>query len=372
MAASPRIGPDPSYVHVAQSYLTQRQIDRCLVALNTKGAREDAARLQGVAWIDSVRRSLQLPIRTYNTACIYYHKFRLKHAEPSYNWADASAAALFAACKIEDTLKKSRDILCAHYNLKKSPGEMLAPDDARFEGGSKVIIGLERMMLEAAGFDFRTRHPGRVLVKVGRRVGFEVEKEGRTSWHVALDAYRTFAPLKQTASTVAFACLEVAARLHGRGVEGLVEMRENRRWGTSRAEVMETILDLLDLYTHYRTGTIVGPMYPLETFISIRIQLNEEAAAKSIPRFADTPTAQETNGVASSKPTNGTTATSTSPDTPLSPNTIPPTPRSAGTRNPGTVRYMLDPSRAREEREIVERYFREPTEETEDVEKSVR
>lgn len=41
---------------------------------------------------------------------------------------DAAAAALFTACKIEDTLKKSRDIVCAAYNLKLPPSEHLSPD----------------------------------------------------------------------------------------------------------------------------------------------------------------------------------------------------------------------------------------------------
>lgn len=43
---------------------------------------------------------------------------------------DAAAAALFTACKIEDTLKKSREILCAAYNLKVPSAEQLSPDDA--------------------------------------------------------------------------------------------------------------------------------------------------------------------------------------------------------------------------------------------------
>lgn len=42
---------------------------------------------------------------------------------------DAAAAALFTACKIEDTLKRSREILCAAYNLKLSPGEQVSQDD---------------------------------------------------------------------------------------------------------------------------------------------------------------------------------------------------------------------------------------------------
>ena len=47
---------------------------------------------------------------------------------------DAAAAALFTACKIEDTLKKSKDILCAAYNLKLPTADHVSPDDpVRFD-----------------------------------------------------------------------------------------------------------------------------------------------------------------------------------------------------------------------------------------------
>jgi CTD kinase subunit beta len=124
-----RVGPHPSYIEIAKPYILQSRIQKCLRDLSMSDAKEDNARLQGVAWIDQVRRALQLPIRTFNTAVMYYHKFRLLHSDNEYNWADASAAALFTACKIEDTLKKSREILCAHWNLKLGPGESLSSDD---------------------------------------------------------------------------------------------------------------------------------------------------------------------------------------------------------------------------------------------------
>ena len=63
------------------------------------------------------------------TAATYYHKFRLVHKDNEYQFQDAAAAALLTACKIEDTLKKSKEILCAAHNLKVSPSEHLSPDD---------------------------------------------------------------------------------------------------------------------------------------------------------------------------------------------------------------------------------------------------
>lgn len=235
-----RVGPHPSYIEVAKPYILQSSIAKSLTELRMSEGKEDIVRLQGVAWIDSVRRSLQLPIRTFNTAVVYYHKFRLLHADNEYSWADASAAALFTACKIEDTLKKSREILCANWNLKLAPSEHLAPDDPRFEQHSKLIIGLERLMLESAGFDFRNRHPQKLVVKIARAVGFDRGGEAKTAWNLSIDLYRTFAPLKQTTTTMAVACVELAARLHEMSAEEFVDsgVMAYGKWNTSRAEVM--------------------------------------------------------------------------------------------------------------------------------------
>lgn len=384
-----RVGPHPSYIEVAKPYILHSTITKSLSELHMTEGKEDAVRLQGVAWIDSVRRSLQLPIRTFNTAVVYYHKFRLLHADGEYNWADASGAALFTACKIEDTLKKSREILCANWNLKLAPSEHLAPDDARFEQHSKLIIGLERLMLESAGFDFRNRHPQKLVVKIARAVGLRREGEAKTAWNASIDLYRTFAPLKQTTTTMAVACVELAARLHGLGVEGFVDrgVVSYEKWNTSRAEVMgmltrmfwdgvaligtaETLLDLLDLYTHHRTSTSIGPLYSLETFIDIRIRLNQEASAAKIPRYAlyaSEATTKGTNGT-TPKPRNGVDPTSPlTPATPggISPSTGAPTSATGIRGQNGTVRFMLDAARANHERAEVDKYYKVEEEEYE-------
>ncbi|KAJ4353507.1 RNA polymerase II C-terminal domain kinase beta subunit [Didymosphaeria variabile] len=310
-ATSSRVGPHPSYIELAKPYVLQSAIQRCLVDLAMSDAKEDAVRLQGVAYIDQVRRALQLPVRTFNTAVIYYHKFRLLHAENEYSWEGAAAAALFTACKIEDTLKKSREVLAAYYNSKVGVGEQLSSDDPRFENHSKLILGLERLMLESAGFDFRNRYPQKVMVKLARALRFHPEREATTMWNVSLDMYRTFAPLKQTTPTMAIACVELAARLH--------EKDTSEIWNTTRAEIMETLLDLLDLYTHHRVNTALGPYYSLETFINIRITLNDEASAANIPRYAtyaSEATASDTKATNGTKARNGIGPTSPLPPPP--------------------------------------------------------
>jgi CTD kinase subunit beta len=144
------------------------------------------------------------------------------------------------------------------------------------------------------------------------------------------------------------------------------------KWATSRAEVMETLLDLLDLYMHHRSSTSIGPLYTLETFLNIRIGLNNEATAANLPRYTlytsdATPDAQQgSNGF---KSRNGFDPTS--PLTPATPGTVSPgngqAPTSAiGIRGQnGTVRFMLDAARARDERNEVDKFHKVEEEEYE-------
>jgi CTD kinase subunit beta len=229
-------------------------------------------------------------------------------------------------------------------------------------------------MLESAGFDFRNRYPQKLMVKLARALKFDRNNASKTAWNLSIDLYKTFAPLKQSTPTLAIACVELAARLHEMDTTRLVDAGIMRysKWATSRAEVMETLLDLLDLYTHHRTSTSVGPIYTLEAFINIRIGLNQEASAANIPRYAlyasdaapDATTA--TNGA---KPRNGIDPTS--PITPATPVTSSPgnaqAPTSAiGIRGQnGTVRFMLDAARARHEHEEVDKFHRIEEEEYE-------
>ncbi|KAL1305349.1 hypothetical protein AAFC00_002245 [Neodothiora populina] len=352
------LGPDPSFIQVANPYIFEQKVQGCLTALGSSEAKEDNIRLQGVLWIDSVRKALQLPIRTFNTAVVYYHKFRLVHADNEYMFIDAAAAALFTACKIEDTLKKSREILCAAFNLKAAPSEHLSPDDQMFDGPSKTIVGLERLMLESAGFDFRNRHPQRYVIKMIRSSGLDARTVGKTAYNMCIDIYRTFAPLKQTAPTLALACVELAARVCGVASDTVfIGGGDNgdmyRRWWTSREEVLETVLDLLDLYTHHPKLTVVGTEYPIDSFINTRITLNKESTSAHHARYTEwtssassllstNPNVPSSTSAATSNgshhPINGSTTkpppTTTTTTTTISPNSPSPSSATADSKTP--------------------------------------
>lgn len=149
----------------------------------------------------------------------------------------------------------------------------------------------------------------------------------------------------------------------------------------------ETLLDLLDLYTHHRAASVVGQEHVLDTFIGIRIALNQEASANRYPRHTQnskrkpfTNGIKAANGVRDSKeaaPRDGSRSL-TSPRDDLSKELR--SPQSAASVNgvskqpglrDGTVRFMLDPERARDEKQSVAEFFRVEEEEYEvEIERS--
>ncbi|KAE8150760.1 cyclin-like protein [Aspergillus avenaceus] len=355
----------PSFIQVAKPYIFEQTIQKCIAAMGVDPLREESVRLQGVTWIDNVRRVLCLPIRTFNTAVVYYHKFRLVHPDSEYNYMDAAAAALFTACKIEDTLKKSREIVCAAYNLKLAPSEHISPDNSVFEVHARGIIGLERLMLEASGFDFRTRHPQKILVKLARHYGLTSQSRvSSVAYRIAQDLYRTFAPIKQTTSTMAFSCLELAGRLLEQRLEPVELGVDYEQWKTSREEVMETLFDLLELYTHSRSATSVGPHFPSDRFLTVRIPLNKEAEAQGLPRYthwADKTTNGSKNGKLSPAVEKGGAALH--PLTPIAANGE--RPKAGEKGRDGAVRFMLETECADAEKALVAEYFKIEMEEYE-------
>lgn len=107
-----------------------------------------------------------------------------------------------------------------------------------FENHSKTIIGLERLILEASGFDFRNRYPQRLVLKVAKYYCVDRTKVGKTAYNMSLDLYRTFAPLKQTTPTLAMATVELAARVNNLKIEDLEAGKSYKKWRITRSEVM--------------------------------------------------------------------------------------------------------------------------------------
>jgi hypothetical protein len=54
------VGPHPSFIQVANPYIFEQGLQNCLTTLGATEHKEDSIRLQGVNYIDNVRKALQL------------------------------------------------------------------------------------------------------------------------------------------------------------------------------------------------------------------------------------------------------------------------------------------------------------------------
>ena len=98
-------------------------------------------------------------------------------------------------------------------------------------------------MLEAAGFDFRSRHPQSLLIKILKFFGHEKNSiVSKYAFKISIDLYRTFAPLKQSTAALAFACLELAERIDNLWSDRKASSIEKEyvRWSITRPMVMGT------------------------------------------------------------------------------------------------------------------------------------
>ncbi|GAA5971527.1 hypothetical protein JCM11641_000627 [Rhodosporidiobolus odoratus] len=108
-------------------------------------------------FIERVAARLGFPRRTTATAQKLYHRFHLHFPISDFAYQDVSLSALLVASKLEDTLKKLRDIQIAAYQVLS----MMEGGDGRGEGDLATqeahrphLIGIERLILQTISFNF--------------------------------------------------------------------------------------------------------------------------------------------------------------------------------------------------------------------------
>lgn len=227
------------------------------------------------------------PAKTYNAACTFYHKLRLRHPN-DHNHLEAAMACLFTACKVEDTHKKSRDLACARWNFQ-NPDNQLTQDDKTFDQPSKNMNAIERQVLESLRFDFRVRNPQKIIAKLVRyHMGGDdhaAKDFFAVAYAMSFDLYKTLVPIKHTTFAMSLAVVELTALLTGVHVDDFRIEDPSVKWHTERGVVLECLLDLLDLYTLAPKSTRVGVMFDLDAFINIKIRVNNELEQRGSPRY---------------------------------------------------------------------------------------
>lgn len=170
--------------------------------------REQAIKLASCAFISAVARRLGFPQRTISTAQLLFHRYHLFHSykEPQ----EVGMTCLFVAAKVEDTLKKTRDIILAAHARRY--GTELDAESSQFMEQRKRILGYERLVLETICFDFQITHPYAYVVKFARATQMTKE-DAHLAFLIACDTYKTSACLRFPPHVLAAIAISVTMRL---------------------------------------------------------------------------------------------------------------------------------------------------------------
>lgn len=175
---------------------------------------------------------------------------------------------------------------------------------------------------------------------------------------MSIDMYKTFVPIKRTTFSMVMAIVELTARMTGQHLDKVHEFASQRRQ-YNRGAVLETMLDLLDLYVQHHKSTKIGAQFDLNRFMDIKIELNADLDNEAALRYLF-----HCNRCENNEPH--------PPPTPGSPTSPAPTswPGDASIRRTargqdGTMRFVFDAKAAQDEQEIVTQYFNEEFEEYE-------
>ncbi|GAA5904038.1 Ctk2p [Sporobolomyces salmoneus] len=108
-------------------------------------------------YIERVGQRIGFPRRTIATAQSLYHRFHLHFPLRDFAYQDVSLSAILVASKLEDTLKKLRDIQITGFqiaNMMEGGTGQSEGDSSAQEAHRPQLIGIERLILQTICFNF--------------------------------------------------------------------------------------------------------------------------------------------------------------------------------------------------------------------------
>ncbi|KAK9480422.1 cyclin-like protein [Lipomyces japonicus] len=280
--------PLPFIIQLSRPYLSAQQIrqlehDTTAASSSSSTASTLQAKFSAFQLILNLGEYVRFPIRTMGTAMIIFQRFYLFNSIQDFpSTLDTAHACLFVACKMEDTLKKLKDIVVASYYLKYPNSNDLNLDSPVLEEQRRRLIALERHVLETMSFDFRIRHPQPYIIKFCKFLNLPSDM-GKTAWLVCIDSYKTLAPLKNTPAAVALACVYVACALNQSDDANNSGLDVHpARFNIPNEQFESVILDLLEFYIDWLPQAILYQKYKDPgLFMEIRIEFNKRLSLTS-------------------------------------------------------------------------------------------
>ena len=187
---------------------------------------------------------LELHYSTVATAAVFYHRFYMFYSFKQFPVYPMAATCLFLAGKVEETPKKSNDI------IKLSREILQPPEFAEFGADPKdEIFTLERILLQTLRFDLEVEHPYGHLVKYVKDINNKLPIQSndaiqkqllQAAWTFLNDSCCTTVCLQYEPEIIAVAMVFFACKT----VESLADWNnrspDQRFWWETYVENLET------------------------------------------------------------------------------------------------------------------------------------
>lgn len=205
----------------AQWLFTDEELTRTPSQLDgMKFEAEHTSRSKGVNFITQVGIMLKLPQLTIATAAVYLHRFFMRYSmvdiprRPGLHPYPIAATSLFLATKVEENVRRMREIVVACCRVAQKQPNMLVDEQSKeFWKWRDTILHHEDLLLESLCFDLQLEQPYRLLYDFMCFFGMNENKSLRNaSWAFVNDSMFTVLCLQFHARTIAAAALYAAAR----------------------------------------------------------------------------------------------------------------------------------------------------------------
>ncbi|KAG1146631.1 hypothetical protein G6F37_011932 [Rhizopus arrhizus] len=278
-----------SYRRHYRPYYTKRQLLALgnIRRLGSLAAKETSARYSSCKFMQDVGRKLGFPQKTISTSQALYHRFYLYYSIKDYSPQDISIACLFVASKIEETIKKLKDIFVAVHSVKYPDSKELDPEQIS-EDRKRKILGYEKLVLETICFNFQLRHPYEYIIKFTKWIkdiqpSLDDKQLAKKAYEMAVDSYKTSLCIEYPPHTIAAGCIYLASLF-------LTEQNESFKvqsplwdqWFLSRMDDIEDVAQqILDLYI------ATNPRHDVSKYTRLKIILNEQAQQRGPDPYLD-------------------------------------------------------------------------------------
>lgn len=260
---------DKSFIQLAKPLLAERELDLLLEAnvdLQSdlrahRGRTNDAQSL-----LLALLKTLKLPVRVLQQTCYAYQRFYLfngNYKKYSTSQIDVSIAALFTALKANDFIVKLTTVLQEANSIRKI--------NVDIEEQKKVILSLEKKIMEFQSFDFRSPIIEDLLIRFLKFYSSQLDNQILyLSWSILNDLYFTKLVLMYPVHLNALVTLKCAILIHNelQGEELKVDLKklkfdiDQKELNNGCNIMMEHFIDNTGSST-FLTDTLIELNYPI-------------------------------------------------------------------------------------------------------------